>query len=127
MSATTYKRDDCACIIERVSENIERVIKMCACCAKDKGARMSDAQPGALVRLPSGRLVGAEVNDRGNLVPHKWSCVCARCDPIAEAKRQRVRDAAPDLLEALQLLTNGFKYPAEVCQIARAAIAKAVA
>lgn len=55
-----------------------------------------------MVRLPSGRIVGAEVNDRGNLVPHDWGCDCDRCDPVAEAKRHRVREAAPDLLAALK-------------------------
>ncbi len=34
-------------------------------------------------------------------------------------------NAAPDLAEALRQLTNGFKYSAEVCSIARAALAKA--
>lgn len=63
---------------------------------------MSAVTSAALVRLPSGRIIGAEVNDRGNLVPHGYSCICARCEPELEAKRQRVRDAAQDLLESLQ-------------------------
>lgn len=33
--------------------------------------------------------------------------------------------AAPDMAEALELLTNGFKYSTEVCNIARAALSKA--
>lgn len=37
----------------------------------------------------------------------------------------RVLAAAWDMLEVLKLLTNGYKYPTEVCQIARAAVAKA--
>lgn len=36
-----------------------------------------------------------------------------------------LRDANTALLTAVRLLANGFKYPAEVCQIARAAVAKA--
>lgn len=82
--------------------------------------------------MPSGRVIGAEINDCGNLVPHEWDCDCDRCDPVAEAKRQRVRDAGPELLEALrltweQLQRDGTPMPADLVDSSAAAIAKAVA
>jgi hypothetical protein len=86
---------------------------------------------GPLVRLPSGRIVGADINDRGNLVPHRWDCICALCEPDMEARRQRVRDAAPDLLEALRDVVTWFASrsgsPTGMSLIAKAerAIAKA--
>lgn len=42
-----------------------------------------------------------------------------------EEANARLIAAAPDLLAALRQLDNGSKYSAEVCNIARAAIAKA--
>jgi hypothetical protein len=42
-----------------------------------------------------------------------------------DAANARLIAAAPDLAEALRLLTNGWKYSTEVCNIARAALAKA--
>jgi len=37
---TTYKLP-CGCIVQRMSENIERVIQQCACCAAEFNERHS--------------------------------------------------------------------------------------
>ncbi len=65
--------------------------------------------------------------------PGAWVCV-ADCSHEATGNGgapgeleayARLFAAAPDMLAALRQLDNGFKYSAEVCNIARAAIAKA--
>lgn len=49
----------------------------------------------------------------------------SRYQRVAAAANAKLIAAAPELVEALRLLTNGFKYSTEVCQIARTALAKA--
>jgi hypothetical protein len=60
--------------------------------------------PGPVCRLPSGRIVGCEYinGDPSTSLPHPWQCKCDRCEPEKAAQRERVRDAAPDLLAALR-------------------------
>lgn len=48
---------------------------------------------GPLVRLPSGKLCGGELNANGNLTPHEWGCQCNRCEPTNAFRKDGPRPA----------------------------------
>lgn len=88
---------------------------------------------GPVCELPSGRIVGCVMNVKtGRYVPHQWGCECSRCEPDLAAKREQVRDAAPELLAALKALETFLRaeevsLPIELLEECHAACVKAEA
>lgn len=66
---------------------------------------------GPLVRLPSGKVCGAEIVAGDRVVPHQFGCQCERCEPgnAADEKMHTALHAVANLL--LALTYNRFGKP----------------